>query len=66
MKPWQRRQLKKNVDWYINFVLKQGYAKTEDEAYSLLKYKWKNATRTFNSDGSITISYDNFFISESP
>lgn len=37
-------------------MVESGYAKTEDEAYSTLKYQWKNATREIDSEGTVWVT----------
>lgn len=56
LKPWQRKLFKRDkltneIQYLMEQYIKEGYAKTEDEACSLLKNKWKTATREINSNG---------------
>jgi hypothetical protein len=52
LKPWQKREFRKeNNEDNLRWMIRKGLAKTEDEACSLLKNKWKTATREINSNG---------------
>ena len=55
MKPWQKKYFRKHVEWAIPEIIDLGYAKTEEEAYSLFKRQCRLSYRGYYSDGHMIV-----------